>query len=335
MENLPPAPARITDIEQLAAVADPMRGSLLRMLMARPATLTQLASELGTYPSRVRYHVKRLEEVGLVQLVRCAKTRTSVEKYYEATASAYVAHIMLIPERVESEPVVVVHCDAAVEALVEAVRSESNSADYATVFTGSLDGLVALRQGLAVVAGCHLFDPAAEEYNLPYVQHLFPGRKMAMITVADREQGLVVRPGNPLRLTSLADLAEPGVRMVNRELGSGTRTWFDSEIARCGVDAAGLDGYESVADTHAGVAEAVLKGSADAGIAPRGAADAAGLGFVPLFVERYELVMDESRLQDERVARLIDTLTSGAFQRRFAELGGYDPVRAGEERTTA
>ena len=323
---------RITDADQLAAIADRNRATILRLLMNEPATLTKLAAALGSYPARVRHHVKRLEEVGLIRLARTVTTRNYTEKFYEATAAAYMVHMMLVPERGGSSPLVVMHCDPALEELVNVVGGQTGAGEYSTVTIGSLDGLIALRQGLADVAGCHLLDPDTHEYNVPFVKHLFPGQAMTVVTLGEREQGLLVSEGNPLGLRDVEDLAQPGVRIANREPGSGTRTWLDGRLKELGVNASDVRGYEAVVPTHSAVAAAVAAGDADAGIAPRSVAVAAGLGFVPLFAERYDLVMrDDGGIDDPRLERLLDALTSRSVAAKvLGARPGYDTSQTGE-----
>ena len=95
---------------------------------------------------------------------------------------------------------------------------------------GSLGGLVALRDGLCHVSGCHLLDPESGEYTLPWIARVLPGRTVEVVRLVHREQGLIVAPGNPLGITGLADL--PRVRYVNRQRGAGTRVLLDHELAR-------------------------------------------------------------------------------------------------------
>ena len=73
---------------------------------------------------------------------------------------------------------------------------------------GSLGGLTALRDGLCHLAGSHLLDPETGEYTLPYLERLLPGREVAVVRLAHRDQGLIVAPGQPdSALTGIEDLA--------------------------------------------------------------------------------------------------------------------------------
>lgn len=322
----------ISEREQLAAMADGQRLAILRRLMASPATLTQLAAALGSYPAKVRHHVKRLESVGLVQLDREVKTRNFTEKYYTATAGAFGVHMLLVPERGADRPVIILGShDLALELLADSANETLGEGTCVPVSVGSLDGLVALRQGLADMAGCHLFDAQANEYNLPHLRHLFPDRPLVVVTLAHREQGLIVAPANPLGIRGVEDLIRPGTRIVNRNPGSGTRTWFDGRLASLGVSHDKVGGYEREVPTHSAVAEAVASGRADAGLGIRAAAEQRELGFVPLFTERYDLVIDASRMDDETVARMLETLGTRDFRAQVRRFGGYDTTESGHE----
>jgi molybdate-binding protein len=321
----------ISEREQLAAIADPTRLAILRRLMAGPATLTQLAAALDSYPAHVRHHVKRLEGAGLIRLCSTVTTRNYTEKFYEATAAAYTVHLIIVPERGGEQPVVILGShDIALEMLTRQAEDAAHPL-YAPVAIGSLDGLVALRQGLADIAGCHLLDVEAGEYNLPFIRHLFPDRDMEVVTLVHREQGLIVAPGNPLKVTDLEDLARPGVRIVNRNPGSGTRSWLDSKLRDLGISHDALTGYDVEVPTHRGVAKAVAGGTADAGLGIRAAAIEAELDFIPLFNERYDLVMDARRVSEPHVQRLLDTLCTKSFRLEVDRYGGYDTSHTGDE----
>ncbi len=125
---------------------------------------------------------------------------------------------------------------------------------------GSLDGLILLRQGLSQMAGCHLFDPVQREYNRPFVAHLFPDRPMALVTLAERVQGLVFQSGNPKHIRDLSDFARSDVVIRNRNRGSGTRLWLDASLQLLGIPAEAVQGYPSEVSTHTQLARAVHRG---------------------------------------------------------------------------
>jgi putative molybdopterin biosynthesis protein len=151
-----------------------------------------------------------------------------------------------------------------------------------------------------------------------------------VVTLAYREQGLMMRPGSSAAPTDLADLAEMKLRFVNRNPGSGTRVWLDAELRKLGVGSATIPGWETEVTTHDDVAQAVASGAADIGLGIRIAAENSELEFVPLFTERYDLVFNTARSREADIERLREQLESKGFKSRVRALGGYDTTHTGE-----
>ena len=325
--NLPASDQPMTtsrDPDLFKILAHPERVAILRCLMAAPATLSQLGEAFHKSPAHIRHHLKILEASGLVEFAEARPVQGGPEKYYRATQRGIFIHQAVLPELPkEAAAVTIGSMDAGVAHLADHFARTEAGLRLLPVPLSSLDGLIALRQGLCQMSTCHLIDPQSEEYNRPFIRHLFPGERMALVQVYRREEGLVVRPGNPLGLRSLEDLARPGVRFANREPGSGVRQWLDLRLARLGIPAASIPGYETVARSHADVARLVREGRADAGIAIAASAREAGLGFIPLFEEPYEIAAPEAMLADRRYAPFFEYLASGEFRRAARELDGY------------
>ena len=200
----------------------------------------------------------------------------------------------------------------------------------ASANVGSLGGLVALRRGEAHLAGSHLLDPETGEYNLSYVRQYLPETPVQIIAWVGREQGLLVRKGNPQAIRGLEDLSRPGVRFVNRQRGAGTRVLLDYHLNRLGTASAQIEGYEQEEYTHLAVAAAVASGRADCGLGIMAAARALELDFIPLFTERYDLVIPCRFLEGDLLAPLFDLMHSSEFQRVVQSLDGYDVSQMGQ-----
>lgn len=315
---------------QLSAIADPRRLAILRMLMVRPLTLTQVGERLGKHPAWVRHHMQVLVAAGLADLVEERTVRNYTEKYYAASAGAFEAHMIIAPESDEPRTLIALGShDLGLERLGKDIGDAH--VGLVSVPVGSLDGLIALRQGLCDIAGCHLFDDERDEYNTPFLRHLFPDIPVLAVTLAYREQGLMAAPGNPLGLRAVADLSREGVRLANRNPGSGTRVWLDAQIRREGLEPSAISGYDTSFPTHTAVASAIASGSADAGIGLRASAEEQGLAFTPLFMERYDLVMRKDRLSDQAIDAVLDSLASKRLKRSLGTLSGYDTMHTGEE----
>jgi len=196
-------------------------------------------------------------------------------------------------------------------------------------YCGSLGGLIALVEGKADLAGCHLWDAESDTYNIPFVRRLLPGKEVTMITLAHRRQGLIVAPGNPHNLQELTDLARPGVRFVNRQSGSGTRVWLDAMFSKLRIDPKQIEGYADERTTHSDVARAVADGSADVGLGLETAGLAYGLDFVFLNRERYDLIMRTETAGQPVFQKLIAWLASEAGKQFVARHKGYESQDTG------
>ncbi len=325
---------RIHHFKHLKLLADARRLEILRLLMAGSGTLSTLGKTLGEHPARVRHHLKLLEQAGLIELVETRPLHGFVEKYYRAAAQAFMLTAIVLPAWPEGETLVaLVSHDLALDLLARRVEQAHAGLKLLALPVGSLDGLVALREGLAQLAGCHLLDADSGQYNLPYIRHFFPDRSMAVLTLAYRQQGLLLAPGNPLGIRGLPDLARPDVLLINRNRGSGTRLWLDRQLRLLGLPPEAVHGYEHEVRTHTAVAEAVAQGQASAGIGLLAAARQHGLDFIPLFQERYDLVLPEGDLSSPRLQPLFELLNSGEYRQSVAALSGYETAHTGEQLT--
>ncbi len=196
-------------------------------------------------------------------------------------------------------------------------------------FSGSLGGLISLAEKNADLAGCHLWDETTDTYNEPFVRKLLPGQKVALLTLAHRHVGLIFTPGNPLGLNDLTDLAKPGIRFVNRQQGSGTRVWLDTQLHRAGINPSTIAGYQDEKMTHSEVARAVSKGQAEIGLGVETAALSFGLGFKLLTTERYDLVIPFEKWELESVQALKRWLDAPQAKAEINNLGGYDTKETG------
>lgn len=189
---------------------------------------------------------------------------------------------------------------------------------------GSQGGLVALRRGEAHLAGSHLLDPETGEYNLPYLQQYLPGVPVKLVGFVRREQGLIVRRGNPKGVRSLQDLFRDEVMFINRQRGAGTRVLLDYHLNLLRIAPNQVHGYDDEEYTHLGVAAAVVSGRADCGLGIPAAAQALELDFVPLFHERYDLVIPTVYAEGDLLRPLFELMQSQSFQNAVKSLPGYD-----------
>ena len=198
-------------------------------------------------------------------------------------------------------------------------------------FTGSVDALTALNDGRCLLAGFHALTdaPAGSATALAYRPLLEPGRHK-LIGFALRSQGLMVAAGNPLDVRSLADLARPALRFVNRARGTGTRVVFDELLAASATPWRDISGYDRIEPSHRAVAQSVSSGSADAAFGIEAAARAKGLDFIQLAEERYFLATLQEQLDDPLIVALREVLASPEWQAALRALPGYLPFRSGD-----
>ncbi len=198
-----------------------------------------------------------------------------------------------------------------------------------SVNVGSQGGLVALRRGEAHLAGSHLLDAQTGVYNLSSIRQYLPGVPVKVMAWVGRQQGLMVREGNPKGIHSLADLARPEVTYVNRQRGAGTRVLLDYHIGLLGIAPESISGYNQEEYTHLAVAAAVASGRADCGMGIAAAAQALGLDFVPLYDESYELVIPKEIAESPLLEPLMEVAQDPRFRSAVAALPGYDVSQMG------
>ncbi len=299
--------------------------TILRYLMATPATLTQLGDKMGQSPAWVRHHVKILEEAGWIFVSEVRVSAGVNEKYYKARASALLLQELILPNT--SKPYIIFSGshDNAIE------RIAAKLSRHLTLFVlpvGSLDGLINLRQYLCHISGTHILNDDGADYNTESVRHIFPDRNMVLVTMAHRTQGMIIAPGNPKGIRTIEDLLNPEIQFINRNPGSGTRMWVDRELANLGLPTTEISEYGYYVSTHSEAARMVKQGTADAAIGIQSAAIDAGTDFIPLFEERYDLVFERSNMRV--VAPIIEYLRTPAFRKELNALSGYNTAHSGE-----
>lgn len=196
-------------------------------------------------------------------------------------------------------------------------------------YCGSEEAVASLHHGSCDVAGFHVpLGPFEAEAVSHYGAWLDTGTQK-VIGMATRRQGLMVAPGNPKKIYTLADLARPDVRFINRQPGSGTRYLFDLQLRDQGIASESIKGYEQCEFTHAAVAAFVASGMADAGYGVETPARQFKLDFISNQVERYVLLCNERSLAAPIVQRMLDILRSAAYQQAVNQLAGYQAVDCG------
>ena len=196
-------------------------------------------------------------------------------------------------------------------------------------YRGSQEAVASLASGGCDVAGFHVplgeFQRRAIEHYAPWLDT----PSQSLINVATRRQGLMVARGNPKKIYSIADLARPDVRFINRQQGSGTRILFDMLLEREKVDARRVNGYDEGEYTHAAVAAYIASGMADAGFGIETPARQFSLEFLPIETERYFLICKNATLELPHVVKMLEILRSSDYHAAVNALPGYNSEKAG------
>ena len=197
-------------------------------------------------------------------------------------------------------------------------------------FCGSLGGLIALEEDKADFAGCHLWDDESGTYNIPFIRRLLPGKRITLLTLAERSLGLILPPGNPQKITGLQDLGKKGVKFINRQSGSGTRVWLDNQLRSYGLDPAKIDGYDREKSTHSEIAQEIAEGNANVGIGLEASSRAMGLHFIPLTLENYQLAALTEKAEIGFLSKFFHWIKSVEARKIISQIPGYITDRTGE-----
>jgi putative molybdopterin biosynthesis protein len=199
----------------------------------------------------------------------------------------------------------------------------------ASVNAGSLGGIMALKKGETHLAGAHLLHPPSGEYNLPYLEEHVPELALRVVTFVGRTQGLIVAPKNPQKIQGLEDLQRSDIDFVNRQRGAGTRLLLDYHLEQLDIPPESVAGYEHEEYTHLAAAAVVASGRADCALGIEAAAFALELDFLPLYSERFDLIIPEHFVESELLEPLFDLLQDPSFKKAVSQRPGYDVTQMG------
>ena len=201
----------------------------------------------------------------------------------------------------------------------------SHYPDQVAVFgnLGSMGGLSALRKNLCHIASSHLLQENESEYNFDFAFKELD-QMPAVVNFCRREQGILVQKNNPKKISSVADLAKAGIKIVNRSLSTGTRLLLDRELKKAGLSGEKIEGYANEVFRHLDVGLEVLSGRADAGPGIRAIAGLLDIDFIPLRWERFDLMISKKRFFDEGIQRFLGLLHEKEFREMATRLEGYD-----------
>ncbi|EJL41351.1 DNA-binding protein, excisionase family [Brevibacillus sp. CF112] len=265
--------------------------------------------------------------------------KTRAKGGYRAAAQP-VAYTLPVPGQAQQAPgqaqpttgrnVIISGQDVSLDLLSSHLEKSDAALRPLRSYQGSLNSLVAMYTGKADIVSTHLFDGETMDYNVPYVRRLLSGHRFVVVNMLARWAGFYVQPGNPKQLLSWTDLTKSGVRMVNREKGSGARTLIEEQFRLASITGRDVNGYEREENSHLAVAGVVARKEADVGVGIEKAARMVGVEFVPLIKERYDLVILKTEENGALLKTVMDILHSAAFSKELEAVGGYDLSQTGK-----
>ncbi len=240
--------------------------------------------------------------------------------------------LLRAPRVIEQTIVAIGSHDMTLDLLADQLQRRSPTLRLSSAHVGSIGGLLALQRGEAHLAGSHLLDEESGQYNVRYLREMLAeqGVPAVLLGFVNRVQGLMVPRGNPRRIQDLEDLLRDDVVFVNRQRGAGTRVLLDYKLKQRQINPRRIQGYDRQEYTHLAVAAAVASGAADCGLGILAAARALALDFIPLFDERYDLVIPTRYYESPLLQPLLALLREPQFARAVEALGGYGTSQMGK-----
>ncbi len=221
-------------------------------------------------------------------------------------------------------------CDPAFEILACHVTRAAPDTRVHCRFASSHHALDLLAGGMTHLAGTHLHSRSGEDANVAVAGRKLAGVPCHVLGFSIMEEGLMVAGGNPLDIRSVADLARPPVRFVNREAGAALRILLDDHLAQAGIDGAAVNGYWNEVMSHLEGACRIACNAADAALGLRVVAEVFGLDFVPIAAARCDLVVPGDMTDHPTVRVLLDVLQSARLRRELDAVAGYDSTVTGD-----
>ena len=189
---------------------------------------------------------------------------------------------------------------------------------------GSLKGIQALSRKKGQACCTHLLDMETGEYNLPVLTRILSPQRYVVVNLWHREQGLIVKKGNPLAIKGLVDVTGKKARFINRNGGSGTRTLFEYFLMEKSLSEKDIIGFADEVNTHVEVALKVFFDEADVGLGIEYVTHLLPLDFIPLREERFDLVVPKELWSTSVIKGFISYIEPAKISKLAGTLPGYN-----------
>ena len=220
--------------------------------------------------------------------------------------------------------------DNSLDVLANQLKINHSELTLSSSHVGSMGGLMAIKRGVCHLAGTHLLDTEDGSYNISYLAKYLPDVTVKLVHLVQRDQGLMIPPGNPKGIKGIEDLGRQDLTFINRQVGSGTRILLDYKLKQLNIKTAAINGYQNEEFTHMAVAVSVLSGAADAGLGIYAAAKALNLDFIPVVTEQYDLAIALEYFETAPIKILLEIINSREFKKQVQALGGYNTENTGK-----
>ncbi|MBM7558372.1 molybdopterin biosynthesis protein [Marinitoga litoralis] len=230
-------------------------------------------------------------------------------------------HLKRSKKLIDNNILIIGSHDLLLDLLADFIKKYDKNINIVSANVGSLGGILSIAKGYSHMSGMHLLDPVTGEYNIPYIEEYMDDFKL--MNLSYREQGFIVQKGNPKNIKDFEDLTKDGIRYINRQKTAGTRILLDYYLDKKGISPREIHGYSDEEYSHVNLALKIKKDMADVGLGIRAAANIYNLDFIPIALERYDLLIHDSFLKDRRFELIMNIITSNEFKKEAEKLGGY------------
>ncbi|MFB3924872.1 MAG: substrate-binding domain-containing protein [Syntrophales bacterium] len=284
----------------------------------------EIADYLGIHEKQV-YALVKAKKIPATRVTgKWIFPRKLIDEWIESSAREGIKEARKKSSRIKGALLASGSNDPVLDMLHTSVKQSYPDLFVFSANTGSTDGLKALNAGYTDIAWSHLYDPQSGGYNVPYLSRYLPQIKPVVVNLFYRKLGFLTAPGNPFNIGGFEDLAQKGLKFINRQPGSGTRILLDHHLHRLGITPSEIAGYEREVYTHFEVGLSILSNEADVGIATIAISRLLRLTFIPITTESFDMILSQSTYFEKGVQAFIEILQSKAFRIKTERLGDYD-----------